>query len=125
MTELGYRKLKSMVYRVLERREETRNSDITLMIRIAEIYYPSRIRHNQEGKAEIFLEDLYSLPREDHIKRVRAYLQNEQNLFLPTIEDVRKTRGINEMDWKKWLEYSKNAYPKEQFKKVQSQGTLV
>lgn len=126
LTELGYRKLKSMVYRVLERVEETRDSDITLMIRICEIYYPSKVRHDKSGEAEIFLKDLYELPREDNIKRIRAFFQNEQNLFLPKSEIVRKNRGISEERWKKWLEYQFRTYRSvEPVREEQSQQPLL
>lgn len=112
-------KLKDQVSEMLEENPDCRNSDITLMIKIWERYYPQRII---DGK--IRLSDLYELPREDNIKRIRAKLQEEalkridegktngdEVYFLPTSEAVAKKRQINEVIWQKALNYFRRPAP--------------
>lgn len=98
----------------LENIPSTRNSDIDLMIEIWKKYYaewlfavesvkgtihrlkdiPSEEKHSPA----VLLCQLQNLPREDHIKRIRAKIQNEQLEFLPTEEAVAKARRYN-MEW--------------------------
>lgn len=92
-------KLKEQVKFVLQEYPETRNSDITLMLKIWEIYYPQYIKKGASGELGVWLKDLYELPREDNIKRVRAIFQNTQGLFLPSDPAVRMQRKINEEQW--------------------------
>jgi hypothetical protein len=91
--------LKLRVKILLEEHPETRNSDITLMIKMWQTYF-------QVGN-EINLGALYILPTHDNIKRARAFIQNEEGLFLPTDEKVRRQRKIAEQDWLDWLQKEK------------------
>lgn len=50
--------------------------------------------------------DLYELPKEDNVKRIRATIQNQKNQFLPTDEVIRKKRQIKEEEWRKYLGYN-------------------
>lgn len=101
-------KLKDMVETVLRDVEETRNSDITLTIEIWKRYYPDDVLNTSRGdKTGIFLESLYNLPREDNVKRIRAKLQNEENKYLPTSEEVRRKRQISEDSWYDYLGYAR------------------
>lgn len=59
-------------------------------------------------KSLVELAKIVDLPREDHIKRIRAKIQNEEKKFLPTTEEVRRQRKISEEDWRAW---SKNQDP--------------
>ena len=93
--------LKNQVESVLESNDQTRNSDITLTIEIWKAYYPHKV-----ADGTVALNDLYDLPREDNVKRIRAKIQNEEGRFLPTNEDIRKKRGISEEKWRKWLGYA-------------------
>ena len=92
-----------VVGNVLKNYPETRNSDITLMIKIWEVYYPSRVRKAQNGQLGVYLSDLYELPREDNIKRIRAHFQNDLNRYLPTDPAVVKQRRINEVKWREYM----------------------
>jgi hypothetical protein len=96
-------KTKQMVLTVLENVQESRNSDITLMIEIWKRYYPQVIRKGKEGELGVYLKDLYSLPREDHVKRIRAHIQNDLNKFLPTDPIVVRERRINEERWREYM----------------------
>jgi len=89
----------------LEKYEETRNSDITLTIKLWVIFYRDFLVFSG---SEVFirLNSLWDLPREDHIKRDRARIQHEEGRFLPTIEEVRKLRGIEEEKWRSSLGYN-------------------
>jgi len=80
----------------------TRNSDIALMIEIINRFFPQRVIHGKNGDG-IYLRDLYDLPREDNIKRLRAHIQNVQGLHLPTEWKIAKKRKIKEEIWKKYM----------------------
>lgn len=96
--------LREKIKVVLEEVPETRNSDIALMIEIWKRYYQEKI-HGAEGLgAVVRLTDLYNLPREDHVKRIRASF-NAKGEFMPTDLKVAEARGINEDRWRKALGY--------------------
>ncbi len=93
--------LKTQVETILREFPESRNSDITLMIELWKRYYPDTVI--TEG---LYLKDLYDLPRESAIGRVRRSIQNDakrtaEMRYLPTSKEVAKQRGINESIW--WL----------------------
>lgn len=96
--------LKEQVSETLDLFIETRNSDVTLMITLWERYYPEYIQH-VDGVVHIKLLDLYELPRESTIVRIRAQIQNDEGKYLPTEWKIAKQRGINEDAWKKSLGY--------------------
>jgi len=89
------------VENVLLRHPQTRNSDIDLMITIWEEYYSELI--DEEGK--IKLHSLFELPREDHIKRIRTKIQNEERRFLPTDLGILIERAKLSDEWKRFLGY--------------------
>jgi len=95
--------LKNKVETILRDFPETRNSDITLMIELWKKYYPKYIKENKEGGFGVYLQDLYELPREDGIKRVRAMIQNIQGKYLPTDLKVVIQRKINEEKWHAYM----------------------
>ena len=94
--------LKHQVEEILKEFPETRNSDITLMIKLWEVYYPKYVRKGASGEMGVWLKDLYELPQEDNVKRVRAIFQNDLNQYLPDDPQVRKQRKVNE---EKWLDF--------------------
>lgn len=79
---------------------ETRNSDLTLLHQIWREYYPQRIKVGQSGKEGVWLSDMFDLPREDAVKRIRAKFQNDFGKYLPTSWEVAKQRKINEQKWR-------------------------
>lgn len=99
-----YKKLNTMVEEILRNIPETRNSDITLMIEIWKRYFTQKIKKGSTGEEGIWLRDLYELPREDAVKRVRASFNHEGKYF-PTEWKVAKHRGINEDEWRIALGY--------------------
>lgn len=76
---------------------QTRNSDITLMIVLWKEFFGVR--------DSVDILRLYDLPREDRIKRIRARIQNEKNMYLPTSWEVAKQRKIEESKWRSFLGY--------------------
>ncbi len=90
--------LKEQVEDILKIYPETRNSDIKLTLNIWVKYFPKQIKF-VEGERYIKLKDLYSLPREDNVKRIRAKF-NERGDYLPTNPEVLKQRGLKEKEWK-------------------------
>lgn len=97
--------LKQKVHDILRDEPETRNSDITLMITVWKKHCPKYIKRGNSGEEGVWLKDLYELPREDNIKRVRAYWQNVQKKHLPTEWEVAKARGILEDEWRVAMGY--------------------
>lgn len=108
--------LKEQVKAVLRDSLESRNSDLTLTIEVWKRFYLNSTI-NSEGKGIMFNE-LYNVPREDNIKRIRAKFSEEAlkridngNLkydeiyYLPTDEKVAEQRQINSAIWQKALGY--------------------
>ena len=94
-------KLKEQVERILQLYPESRNSDITLMILLWERYFPQYlIKSKVNDDKAINVKSLFVLPREDHIKRYRAKIQNIELKYLPTEFGVVKQRKINEGVWR-------------------------
>ena len=81
---------------------ETRNSDIELTIRIWKEHCSKKLR-SFEGADYVLLSDLFVLPREDNIKRIRAKIQNEDNEYLPTVWKIAQARRIKEDIWREHL----------------------
>ena len=90
---------------VLEQHPDSRNSDIVLMIGIWSMFYPDKIHYPESGSRYVFINDLFDLPREDNISRLRRHFQNYLNLYLPTSLEVVKQRKINEEKWREAMGY--------------------
>ena len=97
--------LKAKVRTVLEAVPESRDSDIRLTMELWSRYFPQYIRNGASGEEWVWLKDLYDLPREDNVKRVRAQIQNVEHEFLPTSWEVAKQRRINEDRWREAMDY--------------------
>ena len=95
--------LKKIILESLENCPDTRNSDIKLTNFIWINYFPDLVSIDKDGEYTVKLLDLYKLPREDNVKRIRAKIQNEEHLFLPTDPEVRKKRKISEQEWRIYL----------------------
>jgi hypothetical protein len=80
---------------------ETRNDDIALTICLWRNFYPEYITR----QGYIRLINLFDLPREDGIKRVRAKIQNDEFRLLPTLRKVALKRKLNIEEWQRALEY--------------------
>lgn len=92
--------LKDQVGFCLRQYPECRDSDLTLLHKIWEVW--SGVR------GSVDLRRMFDLPREDAVKRVRA-LFNAAGQYYPTSWEVAKKRGIAEDDWRRVLGYpSKN-----------------
>lgn len=95
--------LKTQVIHCLEHYPDARNSDIRLLIYIWKLFYPEYVFGDK-----VALENLYDLPREDNVKRIRASIQNHPTnpRFLPTDWKVAKQRKINEEKWRNAMGYN-------------------
>lgn len=90
----------------LEKYPETRNDDALLTLRIIQAYLPEDVHliavpDSPKPVAFVRYRALMRV-REDNVKRIRAKIQNEEGLFLPTDPKVREKRKINEEAWLKW-----------------------
>jgi hypothetical protein len=92
--------LQKQVETILANYPETRNSDIQLMIQLWMDFYPELL----SGRY-VFLDNLFDLPREDNIKRIRAQFQNTKRVFLPTSTEVCIERFKLSKEWKRFLGY--------------------
>lgn len=97
--------LKKQIERCLQDFPETANSDIALTIKVWQVYYDKYIMTSSKtGKQAILLDNLFFLPREDNIKRIRAKF-NSKGLYLPTSREVARKRKINEDLWLEFMGY--------------------
>ena len=92
-------KLKEQVEYCLKHHPETRNSDIELTLAIWREYYPEKVHRSLKGVEVIKTKDLFTLPREDNVKRYRAKF-NEAGEYLPTNEEILKRRGLKAKEWR-------------------------
>ena len=90
-----------MVLEILRDIPETRNDDVKLTIEIWKKFYPRIIRYDAEGVMVVQLCDITHLPREDHIKRYRTKIQNDELKYPPTNWMVAKQRKYSEEVWRK------------------------
>lgn len=97
--------VREMVEHILEVEPDTRDSDVRLMIAVWKKYYPEKIHIGLNGRVMVWVADLYHLPREDRIKRVRALVQNVDKKFPPTTWEVAEFRGWAEDEWKLAMGY--------------------
>lgn len=106
--------LKNQVSHILSHFPEARNSDIRLTIELWKNYYPNYIIANTSYGVDnplIAIKDLFELPREDNIKRIRAKIQNEDREFLPTDIKVFIERARASDEWRRFLGYRVNKLP--------------
>lgn len=94
-----------MVEATLRDVKATRDSDIALTIEIWKRYFPTKIQSLGSMMECVNLKDLYDLPREDNVKRIRANIQNVKKLYLPTSWEVAKQRKIEENEWRTAMGY--------------------
>ena len=92
---------------VLNTEPETRNSDITLTIAIWKRYYT----HLIDPQDKIYIKDLFELPREDNIKRIRSKIQNEERAYLPTDPAIFLERAKLSKEWREFLDYKVGKNP--------------
>lgn len=104
------RTLKAMVEEVLRDIPATRDSDIKLTIEVWRRFFPEKVQFDREGRHYVFLTDLYTLPREDNVKRIRAMFQNDPDnpQYPPTTLEVALERGMEEQHWRRALGLANN-----------------
>lgn len=96
--------IKDQVEFCLRNYPETRDSDITLTIKIWKTFHLQYLRQDDRLNYMVPLEYLFELPREDNVKRVRAQF-NSEGKYYPTKWEVAKARGIKEDEWRVALGY--------------------
>lgn len=97
--------LKQMVETILKDYPKTRDDDITLTQAIWWKYFKDLLIEktneiNNKKEFWINISNIRELPREDHIKRYRAQIQNDDRRFLPTNLEIAKKRRWSEMQWR-------------------------
>lgn len=109
-TDGGIEDLKYQIVQCLQRFPNTRDSDVDLTIMVWITFWGQYIKL-VSGIHSVALEDLHRIPREDHIKRLRAKIQNEEGRYMPTRWEVAKARHIEENKWREALGYNKIQTP--------------
>ncbi len=103
---------KEKVKQILQKYPETRNCDISLTVYLWFEFYPEKINKLEEYLKEAFkspgarftvksvlIAFLRSVINEDDTRRIRAHVQNEEGLYLPTDPKVIKQRKIKQSNW--------------------------
>ena len=81
----------------------TRNCDWLLLTKIMETYYNDRLYLAKDGHYYLRLDKLPDIMYDlGDFQRYRARIQNEDKMYLPTSEEVRKKRRISEEDHRQW-----------------------
>lgn len=94
--------LEKLILQTLENYPSTRNDDIDLQLQLIQDYSSGICIVNILEERFIALSALREF-REDTIKRIRAKVQNADNRFLPSNEDVRRRRNISEEAYTRYL----------------------
>lgn len=104
--------LRRKVISVLGKYPKARESDAWLTIKIWCEFYPTKVIREEGKPPMIALDDILTLPKEDHCKRIRAVLQNDEHRFLPADPNVRRQRKISEDTWQKFLQGHESLFNK-------------
>ena len=93
--------LKEKIIECLIKFPGTRNDDIQLTSMIVYKYHNSEMKEI-DGKiyTSIYIQRLI---RQANVKRIRAFIQNVENRYLPTDLKVVKRRKINETTWRNYM----------------------
>lgn len=100
------RDLKPRILYCLEKYPDSRNSDVKLTNAIWVEYYSHKMFRNELNQWCVVISNLYEMPRQDDVRRLRAKIQNEEGKFLPTSPEVIKQRKINEEKYRSMLGYN-------------------
>lgn len=91
-----YKPLKEIIEDVLRDNITARNNDRFLMV-----YVYQRILKAKYGDTQISYVRLLHLPPQSSIKRIRAMIQNDDQKYLPTYDEVARRRLWDNEKWKK------------------------
>jgi len=103
-------KIREMIIYCLENFPETRNSDIALTLKVWQYFTDKVVWSEKTNSHWVQIKDLFDLPREDHIKRVRASL-NAVGMFMPTDPKVIEARNKSKKQWREELGYKNYKSP--------------
>lgn len=98
--------LKHKVEKILELFEDARNNDAVLYAHLIYYYYNKYITTNASGDFCIRLKDLKHLPKQYDVQRYRQIIQNKEEKFLPTNEEVKKLRFNRQIEIRKEFGYN-------------------
>ena len=109
--------LKDQVKQILIDDEKSRNSDIRLTQMMWYRFHNSKVVELPDKTLAVIIKDLFELPREDHLSRIRRKIQEEAFekvekgyrdyiKYLPTSLEVIKQRKMNEEKWRSFLGYN-------------------
>lgn len=102
MTPKRIDNLKKMVEAFLRDYEDLRNCDVKLQMALLKHKFPHAFKQSVDGNEYVAIWALSRITQ-DNVKRIRAKIQNEDGLYLPSDPEVRKHRKIKEEQWNQWL----------------------
>lgn len=90
---------KERVWSILEEHENARNNDLSLYAIYIWKYEKGKLADIDTENPKLPLKNFQQMPPLSSIKRARRIIQNDDNEFLPTDEDVRKARKIKQENY--------------------------
>lgn len=91
---------KEKVYAIMEKYEQARNNDWTLIAHYVNTYRYHLLFENEAKDKCVALKDLKKFPSAETIIRARRLIQNEDGVLLPTDPAVSKKRRIKEQNYR-------------------------
>lgn len=96
--------LTKQIEQILKAHPRARDDDKWLTLKIWATFYESRIDRTDPQNPKVSLRDIMDvLPREDSVKRIRAWFQNVKKLYPPTSIEIVKKRRQNEDRWREQI----------------------
>lgn len=115
---------KAKVLKILADHPKARNNDGTLMAHFVQKHCSHLIFYGPENRPMLPLDKFQFLPPFESIRRVRAIIQNENELYQPTDPAVRKARRIKEVDMRNFeVREAINYYEEDRVHETDGGGT--
>lgn len=91
---------KERVWKILEDHPNARNNDGTLIAYYLFTFHHHLVVDDVDGQPALKLKNFKNIPPMESITRARRIIQNNDNMFLPTIPAVLKARGLKEKNYR-------------------------
>lgn len=101
MRKREYQQLHARILALLKEYPDTRNSDIYLTLKFWLKHFSHKLDLTDPKNPTVSFQAIRDvLPREEHIRRIRAHIQNIEKKYPPTSWEVAKQRRWNQETWK-------------------------
>jgi len=96
-------KTRDLVEEILRDYPLTRNNDIQLLLTVWWKLRPEAFCKNVNGDFSVTVNAVKELPKESVIQRIRAHIQNDLKMYLPTDQTVVEQRKQKRENWQEVL----------------------